>query len=238
MKKDLLKLLDLTSEEILKILDTADTLKDLRKRGIQHPFLAGKTLAMIFEKSSTRTRVSFETGIYQLGGNGIYLSDKDSQIGRSEPVEDTARVLSRYCDGIMIRTFAQEEVETLAKYATIPVINGLTDFCHPCQVLADLQTIREHKGKLEGLKLCEYWRLKASFKAAIVLPCISRFQSKLTDWQNIMSQSKYRTLSRPPGKSLATKSLANWDKDPRSAATLIPSSSVMFLALSQTGSGR
>ena len=154
MKKDLLKLLDLTSEEILKILDTADTLKDLRKRGIQHPFLAGKTLAMIFEKSSTRTRVSFETGIYQLGGNGIYLSDKDSQIGRSEPVEDTARVLSRYCDGIMIRTFAQEEVETLAKYATIPVINGLTDFCHPCQVLADLQTIREHKGKLEGLKLC------------------------------------------------------------------------------------
>ena len=109
---------------------------------------------MIFEKSSTRTRVSFETGIYQLGGQGIYLSDKDSQIGRHEPVEDTARVLSRFCDGIMIRTFAQEEVETLAKYATIPVINGLTDFCHPCQVLADLMTIREHKGKLEGLKLC------------------------------------------------------------------------------------
>ena len=154
MKKDLLKLLDLTSEEIIHILDTADILKDFKKRGVQHPFLAGKTLAMIFEKSSTRTRVSFETGIYQLGGNGIYLSDKDSQIGRSEPVEDTARVLSRYCDGIMIRTFAQEEVETLAKYATIPVINGLTDFCHPCQVLADLQTIREHKGKLEGLKLC------------------------------------------------------------------------------------
>ena len=154
MKKDLLKLLDLTTEEILEILDTADILKDLRKKGVPHPFLAGKTLAMIFEKSSTRTRVSFETGIYQLGGNGIYLSDKDSQIGRSEPVEDTARVLSRYCDGIMIRTFAQKEVETLAKYATIPVINGLTDFCHPCQVLADLQTIREHKGALEGKKLC------------------------------------------------------------------------------------
>ena len=98
--------------------------------------------------------MSFETGIYQLGGNAIYLSDKDSQIGRNEPVQDTARVLSRFCDGIMIRTFAQEEVETLAKYATIPVINGLTDFCHPCQVLADLMTIREHKGKLEGLKLC------------------------------------------------------------------------------------
>ena len=154
MKKDLLKLLDLTSEDILEILDTADQLKAMKKAGIQHPFLAGKTLAMIFEKSSTRTRVSFETGIYQLGGQGIYLSDKDSQIGRHEPVEDTARVLSRFCDGIMIRTFAQEEVETLAKYATIPVINGLTDFAHPCQVLADLMTIREKMTRLEGLKLC------------------------------------------------------------------------------------
>ena len=154
MKKDLLKLLDLSQDDILEILDTADNLKAMKKNGIQHPFLAGKTLAMIFEKNSTRTRVSFETGIYQLGGNGIYLSDKDSQIGRNEPVEDTARVLSRFCDGIMIRTFAQDEVETLARYATIPVINGLTDFCHPCQVLADLMTIREHKGKLEGLKLC------------------------------------------------------------------------------------
>ena len=154
MKKDLLKLLDLTSEDILEILDTADRLKAMKKAGIPHPFLEGKTLAMIFEKSSTRTRVSFETGIYQLGGNAIYLSDKDSQIGRNEPVQDTARVLSRFCDGIMIRTFAQEEVETLAKYASIPVINGLTDFCHPCQVLADLMTVREHKAVLEGLKMC------------------------------------------------------------------------------------
>ena len=154
MKKDLLKLLDLTSEDILEILDTADRLKAMKKAGIPHPFLEGKTLAMIFEKSSTRTRVSFEAGIYQLGGNAIYLSDKDSQIGRNEPVQDTARVLSRFCDGIMIRTFAQEEVETLAKYATIPVINGLTDFCHPCQVLADLMTIRERRGTLEGQKLC------------------------------------------------------------------------------------
>lgn len=154
MKKDLLKLLDLTSEDILEILDTADQLKAMKKAGIQHPFLAGKTLAMIFEKSSTRTRVSFETGIYQLGGQGIYLSDKDSQIGRHEPVEDTARVLSRFCDGIMIRTFAQEEVEELARFTTIPIINGLTDFCHPCQVLADLMTIRERRGTLEGQKLC------------------------------------------------------------------------------------
>ena len=154
MKKDLLKLLDLSSQDILTILDTADQLKAMKKAGIQHPVLAGKTLAMIFEKSSTRTRVSFETGMYQLGGNAIYLSDKDSQIGRNEPVEDTARVLSRYCDGIMIRTYSQEEVEKLARYADIPVINGLTDFAHPCQVLADLMTVREHKATLEGLKLC------------------------------------------------------------------------------------
>ena len=154
MKKDLLKLLDLSREDILKILDTADQLKFSQKHGIPHDKLKGKTLAMIFEKNSTRTRVSFETGMYQLGGHALFLSSKESQIGRGEPVEDTARVLLRYCDGIMIRTFAQEEVETLAKYASIPVINGLTDFCHPCQVLADLMTIREHKGKLEGLKLC------------------------------------------------------------------------------------
>ena len=154
MKKDLLKLLDLTGEEILKILDTADQLKFSQKHGIPHDKLKGKTLAMIFEKNSTRTRVSFETGMYQLGGHALFLSSKESQIGRGEPVEDTARVLLRYCDGIMIRTFAQEEVEALARHASIPVINGLTDFCHPCQVLADLMTIRERRGPLEGQKLC------------------------------------------------------------------------------------
>ena len=154
MKKDLLKLLDLTGEEILKILDTADQLKFSQKHGIAHDKLKGKTLAMIFEKNSTRTRVSFETGMYQLGGHALFLSGKESQIGRGEPIEDTARVLARYCDGIMIRTYGQDEVETLAQYADIPVINGLTDFAHPCQVLADLMTVREHKATLEGLKLC------------------------------------------------------------------------------------
>jgi len=154
MKKDLLKLLDLSSDDILNILDTAAELKQKQKAGIAHSYLQGKTLAMIFAKNSTRTRVSFETGIYQLGGHGLFLSGKESQIGRGEPIEDTARVLSRYCDGIMIRTFEQAEVETLAKYATIPVINGLTDFAHPCQVLADLLTIREYKGYLRGLKIC------------------------------------------------------------------------------------
>ncbi len=152
--KHLLKLMDCTPEEILGILDLADRLKAERKAGIAHPLLAGKTLGMIFEKSSTRTRVSFETGMYQLGGHALFLSSRDLQIGRGEPVQDTARVLSRYLDGIMIRTFAQEEVEDLARYGSIPIINGLTDFCHPCQVLADLMTIREHKGKLEGLNMC------------------------------------------------------------------------------------
>jgi len=154
MKKDLLKLLDLDRADIIRILDTADLLKAEQKAGRKHDFPAGKTLAMIFSKSSTRTRVSFETGIFQLGGQGIFLANADSQLGRGEPVEDTARVLSRYCDCIMIRTYAQDEVERLARYASVPVINGLTDAAHPCQVLADLETIREHKGRLEGLKAC------------------------------------------------------------------------------------
>ncbi|MCR5122887.1 MAG: ornithine carbamoyltransferase [Ruminococcus sp.] len=151
--KHLLKLLDLSKEEILEILNLADQLKYENKNGIEHKLLAGKTLGMIFQKSSTRTRVSFETGMYQLGGQALFLSNRDLQIGRGEPVQDTARVLSRYLDGIMIRTFEQTEVEDLAKYGSIPIINGLTDFCHPCQVLADLMTIREHKGRLDGLKL-------------------------------------------------------------------------------------
>ncbi len=152
--KHLLKLLDLTGEEIVEILNLADQLKYETKHGIEHPHLKGKCLGMIFEKSSTRTRVSFEVGINQLGGYAVVLGAQGSQIGRGEPTEDTARVLSRYVDGIMIRTFAQEEVEALAQFGSVPVINGLTDFCHPCQVLADLMTIREYKGSFDGLKLC------------------------------------------------------------------------------------
>lgn len=152
--KHLLKMLDLSTEEILELLNLADQLKYERSHHIAHRHLEGKTLGMIFQKSSTRTRVSFETGMFQLGGSALFLSARDLQIGRGEPVEDTARVLSRYLDGIMIRTFAQEEVEALARYGSIPIINGLTDFCHPCQVLADLMTVREHKGRLDGLKLC------------------------------------------------------------------------------------
>ena len=152
--KHLLKMLDLSSEEIIGILNLADQLKYEQKHGIAHKHLEGKSLGLIFEKASTRTRVSFEVGMYQLGGQPIFLSARDMQIGRGEPVQDTARVLSRYLDGIMIRTFEQKEVEDLAKYGSIPIINGLTDFCHPCQILADLMTIREFKGKLNGLKMC------------------------------------------------------------------------------------
>ena len=152
--KHLLKLEDWSPEEIINTLNLADQLKYEQKHGIEHKILKGKSLGMIFEKSSTRTRVSFEVGMTQLGGYPLFLSSNDLQIGRGEPVEDTARVLSRFLDGIMIRTFEQKEVEALAEYGSIPIINGLTDYCHPCQVLADLMTIREFKGKLEGLKMC------------------------------------------------------------------------------------
>ncbi|MGI6203462.1 MAG: ornithine carbamoyltransferase [Eubacteriales bacterium] len=154
MKQSLLKMSDLSKSDIDDILNLAVQLKYETKNGIAHPYLAGKTLGMIFQKSSTRTRVSFEVGMYQLGGHALFLSSRDLQIGRGEPVEDTARVLGRYVDAIMIRTYSQKEVEDLAKYSGVPVINGLTDYEHPCQVLADLMTIREYKGTLEGLKLC------------------------------------------------------------------------------------
>ncbi|MFL2095711.1 ornithine carbamoyltransferase [Marinilactibacillus psychrotolerans] len=148
----LLKLSDLTKEELLSILETGHDLKKKLKDGIETPYLKGKTLGMIFQKASTRTRVSFEVGMSQLGGKPLYLSASDLQMGRGEPIEDTARVLSRYLDAIMIRTFKQEDVESLAEYGSIPIINGLTDLYHPCQILADLMTIQEVKGSLENLK--------------------------------------------------------------------------------------
>lgn len=152
--KDFLQLSDFTTEEILYLLDEANVLKKLQKQGKPHLFLNGKVLGMIFEKSSTRTRVSFEVGMLQLGGHAIFLSSKDIQLGRGESISDTAKVLSRYVDCIMIRTFSHQSVEELSHHASVPVINGLTDLQHPTQVLADLLTILEHKGKLAGLKLC------------------------------------------------------------------------------------
>lgn len=151
--KDFISLHDYSKEEITKLLELALKLKSELKNGIPHPILKGKSLGMIFTKSSTRTRVSFEVGMSQLGGTPLFLSGNDIQLGRGETIYDTANVLSRYLDGIMIRTYAHQDVLDLAKYASIPIINALTDLLHPCQVLADLQTAYEHKGKLEGLKL-------------------------------------------------------------------------------------
>ena len=192
--KHLLKLMDLSKEEITEILDLGDELKHKKRNGIPHELLKGKSLGMIFEKSSTRTRVSFEVGMYDLGGSALFLSSDDLQIGRGEPTEDTARVLSRFLDGIMIRTFEQKEVEELAEYGSIPIINGLTDYCHPCQVLADLMTIREYKKKLEGLKLCFIGDgnnmanslivggIKMGMKVAIACPKTHQPDAELMKW--------------------------------------------------------
>lgn len=150
--RDFLTLKDFTRQEIEEMVHLGIDLKAKQKAGIPTPVLEGKTLGMIFQKSSTRTRVSFEVGMYQLGGSALFLSSNDLQIGRGEPIKDTARVLSRYLDGIMIRTYSHADVEELAEYADIPVINGLTDDYHPTQVVADLITIQEHKGKLAGIK--------------------------------------------------------------------------------------
>ncbi len=152
--KHLLTIEQLTKQEINEILNLADQLKYENKRGIEHHHLKGKSIGLIFAKSSTRTRVSFEVGAYELGAHPLFLSTADLQLGRGEPICDTARVLSRYLDGIMIRTFDQQDVVDLAEYGDIPIINGLTDYAHPCQVLADLMTIREYKGKFDGLKMC------------------------------------------------------------------------------------
>lgn len=152
--KHLISLYDCTTDEIEKILKLAIKLKADNKAGITHHILKGKSLGMIFAKSSTRTRVSFEVGMYQLGGQALYLNNNDIQMGRGESIYDTANVLSRFLDGIMIRTFDHQDVLDLAKYGSISIINGLTDLLHPCQILADLQTVYEHKGKLNGLKVC------------------------------------------------------------------------------------
>jgi ornithine carbamoyltransferase len=192
--KHLLKLMDLSSREITSILNLADQLKYEKKHGIVHHHLAGKSLGMIFQKSSTRTRVSFEVGMYDLGGQALFLSPRDLQIGRGEPIEDTARVLSRYLDGIMIRTFAQKEVEDLAKYGSIPIISGLTDYCHPCQVLADLMTIREYKGSCRDKKLTFIGDgnnmanslivggIKAGMKVSIACPKTNQPDAEIMRW--------------------------------------------------------
>lgn len=200
-------MMDLSKEEIIDILNLADQLKYELKHGIPHNHLKGKTLGMIFQKASTRTRVSFETGMYQLGGYPLFLSSSDMQIGRGEPVQDTARVLSRYIDGIMIRTFEQKEVEDLAEFGSIPVINGLTDYAHPCQVLADLMTVREFKGQFDGLKMCYIGDgnnmanslitgfLKVGMSVSVACPENYHPAKEVLDYAN--STGKFELLSSP-----------------------------------------
>jgi len=209
MKKDLLKLLDLTPEDITLILDTSDKLKAEWKAGKKHDFPAGKTLAMIFAKNSTRTRVSFEVGMTHFDGHAIFMTTSDSQMKRGESLADTARTLSRYVDCIMIRTYDQEEVEELAKHATIPLINGLTDFAHPCQILADLMTIREHKGKLKGLKVC--WMgdgnnvanslivgaLKCGMDISVACPKSYEPDKEVLDFATTVKDSKFELTDDP-----------------------------------------
>lgn len=191
--KDLISLHDLSAEEVKELLTLGLKLKDENKKGIKHHILKGKTLGMIFTKSSTRTRVSFEVGMTQLGGYPLFLSSNDIQLGRGESIHDTAKVLERYLDGIMIRTFAHSDVVELAEEASIPVINALTDLLHPCQVLADLMTAYEHKGRLEGLKLAYvgdgnnmahslmYGCAKAGLDCAIATPAQYRCDTEVVE---------------------------------------------------------
>lgn len=216
MNKDLLKIEDLSKEEILDILNLADQLKYELKHGIKHHHLEGKTLGMIFEKSSTRTRVSFEAGMYQLGGYPLFLSSSDLQIGRGEPIQDTARVLSRYLNGIMIRTFSQKEVSDLAECSSIPIINGLTDDEHPCQILADLMTIRENKNILEGLKVAYIGDGNNMAQSLLIGSLTSGMDISLAIPNNYMIKEKYINK----GIEIAKNNNLNFNivNDPKEAA--------------------
>ncbi|HET6421521.1 MAG TPA: ornithine carbamoyltransferase [Geobacteraceae bacterium] len=222
MKKDFLALNAFSKTELDGLFTLAKDLKEKQKKGIEHHLLKGKTLAMIFEKSSTRTRVSFEVGIYQLGGHGLFISSATSQMGRGEPIKDTARTLSRYCDGIMIRTYGQEIVEELAHYSSIPVINGLTDLFHPCQVMADLMTVIEHKGGYEGLKfswvgdgnnMANTWiEAAAIFGFDLTLACPEGYRpdGKVLDWA--LSRAKSRiVLTGDPKEAVKDADVLNTD---------------------------
>lgn len=222
MKKDFLALNQFTKAELDAIFRLTRLLKEKQKNGIEHRLLAGKTLAMIFEKSSTRTRVSFEAGIFQLGGHGLFISTKDSQMGRGEPIKDTARCMARYCDGVMIRTYGQEVVEEFARYASVPVINGLTDLFHPCQVMADLFTVIEHRGGYEGLKfawigdgnnMANTWvEAAAIFGFDLTLACPSGYEpdSKVMEWAQARATSAI-VLTHDPREAAKGADVINTD---------------------------
>lgn len=222
MKKDFLALNAFTRDELDNLFKLAAELKLKQNNGDKHRLLKGKTLAMIFEKSSTRTRVSFEVGMYQLGGHPLFISTKDSQMGRGEPIKDTARVMARYCDGIMIRTFGQEIVEEFARFASVPVINGLTDLYHPCQIMADLMTVIEHKGSYEGLKfawigdgnnMANTWiEAAAIFGFDLTLACPKGYEpnKKVLDWALSRATSRI-VLTDDPKEAVTGADVLNTD---------------------------
>ena len=214
--RDFLAIPDFTRPELIKLFDLAE---QMRKGEYKAKPLAGKSLAMIFMKSSTRTRVSFEVGTWQLGGHALFLSPRDVQLGRGEPIADTARVLSRYVDGIMIRTFAHSEVEELARYASVPVINGLTDLLHPCQILADLLTVKQHLGTFEGKKIAwigdgnnmaNSW-INASYRLGfeLVLACPKGYDP---DAETLKREGgKHVTVVRDPAEAAKGADVVNTD---------------------------
>ena len=222
MARHFLALHDFSKDELDGLLSLARELKDKQKQRIPQKLLDGKTVAMIFEKSSTRTRISFEVGIFQLGGHGLFISNRDSQMGRGEPIKDTARVMSRYCDGIMIRTFGQEIVEEFAKYSGVPVINGLTDLFHPCQIMADLQTVVEHKGSYVGLKfawvgdgnnMANTWiEAAAIFGFDLALACPRGYEpdAKVMEWARNKAPGRV-TLTVDPQVAVAGADVINTD---------------------------
>lgn len=222
MTQHFLALHDFSKAELGSMLILASELKEKQKRGLSHKLLDGKTLAMIFEKSSTRTRMSFEIGIFQLGGHGLFISNKDSQMGRGEPIMDTARVMARYCDGVMIRTFGQEIVDEFARYSDVPVINGLTDLFHPCQIMADLMTVIEQKGTCEGQvfawvgdgnNMANTWiEAAAIFGFELRLACPGGYEpdSSVMAWAQAKAPGKI-TLTTDPRLAVAGADVINTD---------------------------
>jgi len=222
MTKHFLALHDFNEVELFGMLTLARELKEKQKNSIPHRLLDGKTVALIFEKASTRTRVSFEVGVFQLGGHGLFMSSANSQMGRGEPIKDTARVMARYCDGVMIRTFGQEIVEEFAKYSDVPVINGLTDLFHPCQIMADLQTVIEHKTSFDGLKyawvgdgnnMANTWiEAAAIFGFELRLACPAGYEpdAGVMAWANAKAPGMI-TLTTDPKVAVADADVINTD---------------------------
>jgi len=222
MKKDFLALSQYTKDELDALFALTRKLKEKQKKGIEHHLLKGKSVALIFEKSSTRTRISFEVGVYQLGGQPLFISSGTSQMGRGEPIKDTARVMARYCDGVMIRTYGQEIVEEFARYASVPVINGLTDLFHPCQVMADLFTVIEHRGDYQGLKfawvgdgnnMANTWiEAAAIFGFDLTLACPAGYEpeARVLAWAKEKATSRI-VLTRDPREAVRDADVLNTD---------------------------